>query len=33
MHGGFGYHSIYKNIPEFVRQADVNDIRQKVFAP
>lgn len=33
MHGGFGYHSIYKNIPEFIRQADIKDIKQKVFAP
>ena len=31
--GGFGYHSIYKNIPEFIRQADINEIKQKVFAP
>ena len=33
MHGGFGYHSVYKNIPEFIRQADVKEIKQKVFAP
>jgi protein tyrosine/serine phosphatase len=33
MHGGFGYHSIYKNIPEFIRQADIKEIKQKVFAP
>jgi len=33
MHGGFGYHAIYKNIPEFIRQADVKEIRQKVLAP
>jgi len=33
MHGGFGYHSIYKNIPEFIRQADIKEIRQSVFAP
>jgi protein tyrosine/serine phosphatase len=33
MHGGFGYHAIYKNIPEFIRQTDINDIKQKVFAP
>ena len=33
MHGGFGYHAIYKNIPEFIRQVDVNDIKRKVFAP
>jgi len=33
MHGGFGYHAIYRNIPEFIRQADVKEIRQKVLAP
>ncbi len=33
MHGGFGYHSIYKNIPEFIRQADIMKIKQTVFAP
>jgi protein tyrosine/serine phosphatase len=33
MHGGFGYHAIYKNIPEFIRQTDINDIKQRVFAP
>lgn len=33
MHGGFGYHAIYKNIPEFIRQADIKEIKQKVFAP
>lgn len=33
MHGGFGYHSIYRNIPEFIRQADITEIRQMVFAP
>lgn len=33
MQGGFGYHSIYKNIPEFIRQADINEIKQKVLAP
>jgi len=33
IHGGFGYHSIYKNIPEFIRQADINAIKQKVLAP
>jgi protein tyrosine/serine phosphatase len=33
MRGGFGYHSIYKNIPEFIRQADIKEIKQKVLAP
>jgi tyrosine-protein phosphatase SIW14 len=31
--GGFGYHSIYKNIPDFIRQADIKVIRQQVLAP
>jgi protein tyrosine/serine phosphatase len=33
MHGGFGYHAIYKNIPEFIRQVDIKEIKKKVFAP
>ncbi len=33
MYGGFGYHAIYKNIPEFIRQADIKEIKRKVFAP
>jgi protein tyrosine/serine phosphatase len=33
MHGGYGYHSLYKNIPEFVRQADIEEIRKQVLAP
>lgn len=32
MHGGYGYHSLYKNIPEFVRQADIEEIRKQVLA-
>jgi protein tyrosine/serine phosphatase len=32
MHGGYGYHALYKNIPEFIKQADINDIKRKVFA-
>lgn len=31
MNGGYGYHSLYKNIPEFIRQADVEKIKQAVF--
>ena len=33
MHGGYGYHSLYKNIPEFIRQADIEGIRKQVLAP
>ena len=33
MHGGYGYHSLYKNIPEFIRQADIETIRKQVLAP
>jgi protein tyrosine phosphatase (PTP) superfamily phosphohydrolase (DUF442 family) len=32
MHGGYGYHSLYKNIPEFIRQADIEEIRKQVHA-
>ena len=31
MHGGYGYHSMYKNIPEFIRQVDIEKIKQGVF--
>jgi len=33
MHGGYGYHSLYKNIPEFIRQADIDEIGKQVLAP
>lgn len=33
MSGGYGYHNIYKNIPEFIRQANIEEIRKKVMAP
>jgi len=33
MNGGYGYHAIYKNIPEFIRQADIKEIKQKVLSP
>ncbi len=33
MNGGYGYHSLYKNIPEFIRQADIERVKQGVFAP
>ena len=31
MLGGYGYHSLYKNIPEFIRQADIDAIRKQVL--
>ncbi len=31
MHGGYGYHALYKNIPEFIRRADIEDIRKQVL--
>ncbi len=33
MHGGYGYHSLYKNVPDFIRQADIEEIRKRAFAP
>ncbi len=30
MHGGYGYHELYKNIPEFIRQVDINLIQQRL---
>jgi protein tyrosine/serine phosphatase len=32
MHGGFGYHSLYKNIPEYIRKVDVEKVKQGVLA-
>lgn len=31
--GGYGYHSIYKNIPRVLQKADIPEIRKKVLAP
>jgi protein tyrosine phosphatase (PTP) superfamily phosphohydrolase (DUF442 family) len=33
MRGGYGYHSLYKNIPEFIRQADIDEIGKEALAP
>ncbi|MEK6744394.1 MAG: dual specificity protein phosphatase family protein [Nitrospirota bacterium] len=33
MKGGYGYHSLYRNIPEYIRKVDVESIRQRVLAP
>jgi len=32
MNGGYGYHSLYKNIPEFIRQVDIEKVHREVFA-
>jgi protein tyrosine/serine phosphatase len=32
MNGGYGYHAMYKNIPAFIRSADIDDIKRRVFA-
>ena len=31
--GGYGYHTVYKNIPEFIRTSDVEFMKKKVFTP
>lgn len=31
--GGYGFHSMYDNIPAFIRDADIDRIKQNVFAP
>lgn len=33
MKGGYGYHSLYRNIPEYIRKVDIESIRQRVLAP
>ena len=33
INGGYGYHSIYGNIPQFIRNADIDDMKKRVFAP
>jgi len=33
MNGGYGYHAMYKNIPAFIRAANIDDIKRRVFAP
>ena len=32
MHGGFGYHPIYKSGPEYIEKADIEAIRKQVMA-
>jgi len=31
LNGGYGYHSIYKNIPEYIKKADITKIKKAVF--
>lgn len=33
MKGGYGYHSLYRNIPEYIRKVNIECIRQRVSAP
>ena len=33
MKGGYGYHSLYRNIPAYIRKVNIESIRQQVFAP
>lgn len=33
MNGGYGYHSIYKNIPEYIRNVDIGEIKKAVETP
>ncbi len=32
MKGGYGYHSLYRNIPEYIRKVNIESIRQRVLA-
>ena len=32
MHGGFGYHPIYKSGPEYIEKADIETIKKQVMA-
>lgn len=33
VNGGYGHHSIYKNIPRWIKNADVEALKKRVFAP
>ncbi|MDA8100680.1 MAG: tyrosine-protein phosphatase [Nitrospiraceae bacterium] len=33
VNGGYGYHAIYKNIPEFIRSADIEELRRQISTP
>jgi protein tyrosine/serine phosphatase len=30
IHGGYGYHALYRNIPHYLREVDVNKITREV---
>ena len=30
VNGGYGYHSLWKNIPEYLKKVDIEAVRQKV---
>ncbi|MEO5804266.1 MAG: tyrosine-protein phosphatase [Verrucomicrobiota bacterium] len=32
VNGGFGYHEIYKNITRWIKDADVEELKKKIFA-
>ena len=32
VNGGYGYHSLYRNIPDFIQNADIDAIRRRVAA-
>jgi protein tyrosine/serine phosphatase len=33
MKGGYGYHSLYRNIPEYIRKVNIEEIRRAVATP
>jgi tyrosine-protein phosphatase SIW14 len=33
MKGGYGYHSLYRNIPEYIRKVNIESIRQRIYSP
>ncbi len=33
MKGGYGYHSLYRNIPEYIRKVNIEELRKHVVAP
>jgi protein tyrosine/serine phosphatase len=32
-YGGYGYHAMYSNIPEYMQKVDVEEIKKRVMAP
>lgn len=33
INGGYGYHSIYSNIPDYIRQVDIDKLREQLQLP